>query len=465
MKTPIYSKIVGMVLLLAALGMILGADEREDPVDIIIALDKSLSMEEEIEAVKEYVNTRIVDQILQEGDFFLVISFFGEAPIAFSDFVRSEGHKEDIKQAISSLEADGRFTDIGNALDKLREEVNRRTDRERRKSLLLITDGKHEPPGTSKYYSEDGSFSHDYLQATSETQKEGWKIIVLGVGTESARALAEELAADYAQTEKGATVEEIEELVPDLAGVMEAVGEAEISPVGSSGRARLMLSVETSLYRSPQSLEIQSIGIEAGAVIQRNLLSETYGTELPAEGIAELEIPLVFTGELSAGTYSGILQFDFGSKEHFQGQLPVTVTVKSFIQNFYWIIPVAVVLLAGIAFLAVFAIRAAGGKRSVTFKLMVEEQPLKEGKDTFKARMGKELFLKESMDMIDIADKKMSTSIAQIVLTKAGLSMTPIKMDRFPGLKDPQEDVLGKGYTVRTTRGKDFHVTFIVPKS
>ena len=37
------------------------ADEREEPIDVIIALDKSLSMVEEIEAVKEYVNTYLID--------------------------------------------------------------------------------------------------------------------------------------------------------------------------------------------------------------------------------------------------------------------------------------------------------------------------------------------------------------------------------------------------------------------
>ena len=53
----------------------LWADERE-PKDIIVALDKSLSMEEEIEEVKRYVNTYIVDKTLIDGDYFLLLSFF-----------------------------------------------------------------------------------------------------------------------------------------------------------------------------------------------------------------------------------------------------------------------------------------------------------------------------------------------------------------------------------------------------
>ena len=55
-----------LLVALAAAGMV-AADDRTEPIDIIIALDKSLSMEEEIEAVKAYVDEFIVRELLIVG--------------------------------------------------------------------------------------------------------------------------------------------------------------------------------------------------------------------------------------------------------------------------------------------------------------------------------------------------------------------------------------------------------------
>ena len=92
--------------------------------------------------------------------------------------------------------------------------------------------------------------------------------------------------------------------------------------------------------------------------------------------------------------------------------------------------------------------------------LLVEEQPLKKGRDTFTARLGKSLYLKESMDMFDVAEKKTANAIAAIALTDAGLTLSLLKEDRFPGMRAAPKNVLGETYVVRTESGKDFHVTF-----
>ena len=105
------------------------ADDRDEPVDILIALDKSLSMEQEIGAVKDYVDRHIVDEILQPGDEFVVIAFYGQNEIPVALTISDESQKASIKQAINGLSADGAFTDIGFALDRLRDEVRQHTDK------------------------------------------------------------------------------------------------------------------------------------------------------------------------------------------------------------------------------------------------------------------------------------------------------------------------------------------------
>jgi Mg-chelatase subunit ChlD len=458
MKKRVIASKFSAVILLGLLIVVVPAraDERDEPIDIIVALDKSLSMEEEIEAVKEYVNTRIVDDLLQNGDFFLVLSFFGKAPVAISDFIKGQEHKEQIKQRINGLNADGDWTDIGNALDKLKEEVQKRSGRKRRKTLLLITDGKHEPPPGSKYFSKDGTVSHEYLEVTSETQKEGWKIIVLGLGTESARELAKDLAADYIETPKGATASQIKDAVPDLAGTMKVKGDAELSPVNYNGRSDLTITIESSLYREPVEVVIEGIRIDASGLTQENLLLKPFLTQIPQEGETRLHIPLYFNETFVPGTYEGTLTLRFASKEHFETELRARFRVNTLFQNFYWLIPI---ILALVVLVFLIAFRLAGGKR-IAFRLLVEEHPLPKTKDSFTARQGKDLFIKEAMDIVDITPNKTAKSIAKLNATDAGLTMAILKDDRFPELKSGPKNVMDKSYILRTESGKDYHIRF-----
>jgi len=449
--------------LAAALILVMGgwvaADDREEPVDILIALDKSLSMEEEIEAVKEYVNSQIVDSLLQNGDFFLIIAFYGQTNIIVSDYIKGEEHKGEIKGIVSAVEADGRFTDIGNALDTLKSQVEKYSSPDRRKTLLLITDGKHEPPPESKYYSEDGSYSHEYLEVTSETQKEGWKIIVIGLGDPAARELAEALSAEYAETE-GPSAAGLKELIPDLTGVMTVVGEPDFTPVNRKNRASLRLRVRTEDFTEPPVVGIGGVRLQTAEHVEDDILTAPVAETLETEGEADITLDLELDGTLPAGSYQGTLVFDFSSKEHFEEELAVSFRVKSFIASYPWIIPVGIVAAAAVLLLLYLLLRMIGKGRKVTFRLVVEENPLKKGKDVFTARLGKPLYIKESMDVIDVADKKTTNAVAALTLTEGGLALNPIREERFPGLKAAKKNVLGESCIIRTESGKDYHVTF-----
>ena len=97
------------------------ADDREENIDVFVVLDKSLSMVEEIESVREYVELSIVENLLITGDQLVLITFYGEAETAFMGKIDTE--KTFLRSVIREIEADGRFTDIGNALDMLRDTI------------------------------------------------------------------------------------------------------------------------------------------------------------------------------------------------------------------------------------------------------------------------------------------------------------------------------------------------------
>ena len=162
------------------------SDEREENLDLFLVLDKSLSMEEEIGAVRDYVKESIVEKILIPGDFLVVIQFYGNAEILMAGEVGEDLNIDSILGKVSGIEANGSFTDIGNALDALREALKTYRHEENREYLLLVTDGKQEAPEDSKYYSPDGTFNHAFLENAKTIQKEGWKIQILGIGTGTA---------------------------------------------------------------------------------------------------------------------------------------------------------------------------------------------------------------------------------------------------------------------------------------
>ena len=136
-------KLALFLVLSVVLAAALHADDREEPIDLIIALDRSLSMVEEIGAVKEYVNSYVIDQILQPGDRFVVVAFYGQNEIAVSGEIDGALGRQKVREAIGGLVADGAFTDIGFALDRLRDEVHAVSTEARKKTLLLITPLKY----------------------------------------------------------------------------------------------------------------------------------------------------------------------------------------------------------------------------------------------------------------------------------------------------------------------------------
>jgi hypothetical protein len=154
-------------------------------------------MIEEISDVTGYINQVFISDFLIPGDRLVFIQFYGKADLLYDEVITETSIKS-IKDEIALISADGRFTDIGNALDTLNIEVEKTPPAKRRRYLILMTDGKQEAPEDSRYYSKDGNFNHEFLENTKIIQKKGWKIIILGIGADTAvRELSDELLTTY----------------------------------------------------------------------------------------------------------------------------------------------------------------------------------------------------------------------------------------------------------------------------
>ena len=237
-------KILLFFFIIALFSPVMGyTDTRTEGIDVFLVLDKSLSMVEEIGEVRDYVKTSIIDRILIPGDRFLLIIFYGEAHVLLNNDVLSEDNKEYFKKTVESIRADGRFTDIGNALDRLKAAVDEFGIEGRRKYLLLITDGKQEAPPHSIYYSPDGSFNHHFLENTKIIQKEGWRIHILGIGSEqAAKEIARELSGTYSEIDDRFSRDDIEHGAGDLLSSIDVVSPVSVSRIPENRRAAIGLS-------------------------------------------------------------------------------------------------------------------------------------------------------------------------------------------------------------------------------
>jgi len=291
------------------------ADERTENIDIYLVLDKSLSMEEEINSVKQYVLENIINKIVIKGDYFLLIPFYGTTDKNFNDYINSDEKLKELQNNVLNLKADGRFTDIGNALDKLEEKI-KSTNESSRKYMLLITDGKQEAPNNSPYYSPDGTFNHKFLENTKEIQKKGWKIVVLGIGTNTAaQGIARELSASYKEVPDNADSTEINNAVDSFLGTLNITEIESIITTGNKYKTNLNFKLESKNYKTVKEISISEIRLIKNGNKEINVLKSPFSFSVNPEAITNVSIPVelpVFNKD-----YSGSIIFIFQGADSF----------------------------------------------------------------------------------------------------------------------------------------------------
>jgi len=436
------------------------ADEREEPIDVIIALDKSKSMAEndKIEAVKEYVNSYIIDELLIEGDFFLVVAFYGQTEIPISTTIGSDEDKERAKAIIAQLLGDGVYTDIGNALDVLGEQVEKYAHSERKKHLLLITDGIQEAPPESKYYSPDGSFNHAFLENTKVIQKKGWKVHILGVGLgEEAQKLADELAGTYTDLSEEPTVEELTEKTQEFLSALEVTGAVTMDPVDYRGRSRIRLSVKSKGYQEEQTVEISGVRLTLPDGMEKSILEDSASFSFAPDSTTEVGISVRIPAAMESGDHTGNLRFEFSGDKRF---LPVVSSVdyyvKSFFENFWWWMLIALVVLILLVLLILLLVRRL---KKVKYRFQLIAGAKKADQPVYKIKEGKPLYLELAEGEVGINPKRNPQSIARLMAIQKGVRMTVLKSERFPKFYDAPLDIRDFDFRVRLDLDKKKDIT------
>jgi hypothetical protein len=172
--------------------------EREGNIVLYVLLDRSLSMEEEIDDMKDYVENTLIDETLIPGDSFVLIEFYREPRLVFSDRISGDQDKRRFRQRIEAINADMPYTDIGLALDRLINSPEGGDFSKTRSHAVLLTDFTQEAPKGSPYAGTVHDFTaHPLLRQRRVLERGTWKICVIGPGVEErAERLAREVIRD-----------------------------------------------------------------------------------------------------------------------------------------------------------------------------------------------------------------------------------------------------------------------------
>jgi hypothetical protein len=162
-----------------------GGEQREGALDMVLLLDKSLSMAPFFDKAKAYAAGTLIGPILVPGDRLIVETVYGKVDRLITATIASEDDKAKAIRAIRSVKANGRFTDLGAALDAAKRDLDELGKPERPKYVVLISDERQEAPKGSPYQAPDYKLKHPSLEYVKKVDLGKFRAITVGlqVGT------------------------------------------------------------------------------------------------------------------------------------------------------------------------------------------------------------------------------------------------------------------------------------------
>ena len=179
-----FKKLIFIFLLSAGVLFNLNSGERTMPVDMIIMIDKSLSMQDpgRFDSLQQWVLDELIGEIIINGDWISIYQFYESPEHLISIEVKGKEDTAKIIKTIREIQPNGRFTDVGKALDKIQEAVNKRGENGRYKVLFMLTDLEQDAPMTSKYSGKQKKFSSPYLVESRIIKHDNWYEITVDMG-------------------------------------------------------------------------------------------------------------------------------------------------------------------------------------------------------------------------------------------------------------------------------------------
>jgi len=172
-----------------------------EPVDMVVLLDTSTSMLPYYQDLVEYLIGGILRDYLRFGDTFHLIAFAGNSTV---EIIQDMGTTEDIEAVLRHIlliHPLGQYTDLVRGFRFLHAYVQRLPE-DSRKTILVMTDGKHEPPPGSEYDLNVDAVRAELFETARTIRRQGWEVRLLRLPSgESALGLQDTLPSIEVPTE------------------------------------------------------------------------------------------------------------------------------------------------------------------------------------------------------------------------------------------------------------------------
>ena len=205
------------VLILAMLSALFTVTAEE--MDMVVLLDVSESMFPYFDDTVNFLLKDIVDEHLEYGDGFHLLSFAGAPEREINRVIKNSGDIEAVLARIMLLHPLGKHTDLLFALNYLYEYV-KGLPLSTAKNILILTDGIHDPPPGSRYpagtEAEREENRQEAIRISTALKRQGWKVRLIefplgadGLGDQSNennnlfRPMAETLGVEVIKYENG----------------------------------------------------------------------------------------------------------------------------------------------------------------------------------------------------------------------------------------------------------------------
>ena len=169
------------------------ADQDANRREFIVILDVSGSMKDDnkFNNVKDYLDREVIDSLLKNGDDFTLVLFGEGAREQFTRTINTNAERTALKADIRRLVPDDNYTDIGMAMEKAAEIIERPETAGTRRVILFITDGLNIPPPGSKYDGVNLSVDERFKSLGERISQGAWFLYIIGIG---GRTAAQDLA-------------------------------------------------------------------------------------------------------------------------------------------------------------------------------------------------------------------------------------------------------------------------------
>lgn len=174
-------------ILIALLAVLVAGAALADDVDLVVVMDTSESMFPYFEDLRDYLLQSLLKEKLHRGDTFHLLSFSGAPELEIALPIADERAAERAFARLALLHPLGRYTDLVAALRFVHQYV-RQLPEGNEKTILLLTDGIHDPPPGSPNRLPDAEVAAAVRAAGEAMRREGWTVQVLKVPAEPAPA-------------------------------------------------------------------------------------------------------------------------------------------------------------------------------------------------------------------------------------------------------------------------------------